>query len=78
MLNVALLLCSSDVYAVNLLQYWVFIIGAPIGMVLAVLYAITDNIALGAIVSYILFNSNRAKWLVSYIDRESHPVDELK
>jgi hypothetical protein len=47
MLDVALLKCSSDVYAVNLLQYWVFIIGAPIGMVL---YAITDNIVLGAIV----------------------------
>jgi hypothetical protein len=43
--------CSSDAYAVAFLQYWVFVIGTPVVMALAVLYAITDNVALGVIVS---------------------------
>jgi hypothetical protein len=44
--------CSSDAYAVWFLPYWVFILLAPIGMVLALLYAITENMLLGVAVSY--------------------------
>ena len=42
---------SHEVYRIYFLQYWTFILLTPVGMILVMMYALSDNVGYGVFVS---------------------------